>query len=288
MFIEIENKIRTFAEKNSRIRAVVLNGSRANPNVNTDSLQDYDLIFIVDDFNSFLENRDWLSHFGNPVLQQIPDEMDLGKEENDCHFSYTFLTYFDDGNRIDLTLYPKDKFETEFIPESLSIVWMDKDGLLRNIPRASEIDFHISKPTQQEFTEVCNEFWWCLTNVAKGLKREELIYAKEMMENVVRPMFLKLIEWKIGAANSFKVSTGKSGKFIAKYVDEEFYKSILATYADSTIENNWTALFLMMDIFREEQRNLADKLHLQSNPEEAKNAYNIVIKMRKCKMISNK
>lgn len=280
MFTEIENKIRTFAENDSRIRAVILNGSRANQNVNTDILQDYDLLFIVEDFHSFLENRDWLLYFGTPILQQIPDEMDLGKEENVSRLSFTFLTYFDNGNRIDLTLFPKDQFETDFNPESLSIVWIDKDGLLKNIPKASDIDFHITRPTQQEFTEVCNEFWWCLTNVAKGLKREELIYAKDMMENVVRPMFLKIIEWKIGADNNFKVSTGKSGKFIAKFLDHQFYNSILATYSDSNMDNNWTTLFLMMDIFKEEQYNLADVLHLQTNSKEIKNACDIVINIR--------
>lgn len=280
MFTEIENKIRTFAENDSRIRAVILNGSRANQNVNTDVLQDYDLIFIVEDFHSFLENRDWLLYFGTPVLQQIPDEMDLGKEENASRFSFTSLTYFDNGNRIDLTLFPKNQFETDFNPESLSSVWIDKDGLLKNIPKASDVDFHITRPTQQEFTEVCNEFWWRLTNVAKGLKREELIYAKDMMENVVRPMFLKIIEWKIGADNNFKVSTGKSGKFIVKYLDHQFYNSILATYSDSIMDNNWKALFLMMDIFKEEQYNLADVLHLQTNSKEIKNACDIVINIR--------
>lgn len=280
MLNTIESKILKLAEKDSRIRAVILNGSRANPNVNKDNLQDFDITFIVGDFNSFLENRNWLHYLGNPILQQFPDEMDLGKEENEHRNSFTFLTYFDDGNRIDITLFPKEKFETDFNSESLSIVWMDKDGMLKNIAITSDIDYHISKPSQQEFSEVCNEFWWCITNVAKGLKREEIIYAKDMMENVVRPMFLKIIEWKIGVENSFKVSTGKSGKFIAKYLDDQFYNSILATYSNSNIETNWTALFLMMKIFREEQSHLANNLHLKTNSDEAKNAFDIVTKIR--------
>lgn len=285
MFTEIENNIRAFALHNSKIRAVVLNGSRANPNVKADSLQDFDLTFIVEDFQSFLDNRDWLLHFGTPVLQQIPDEMAMGKEEKEHHYSITFLTYFDNGTRLDITLFPKDKLKTYFSPESLSIVWIDKDNLLNNLPENSDIDYHITKPTQQEFLEVCNEFWWCAPNVAKGLKREEVIYAKDMMENVVRPMFIKLIEWKIGLANNFKVSTGKSGKFIKKFTDEQFYNAILATYSDSNLENNWTSLFLMLDIFKQEQLHLANSLDLENNLEEATNAYNIVTDIRNSKVI---
>lgn len=280
MFIKIENKIRTLAEKDSRIRAVILNGSRANPNVKKDNLQDYDLVFIVEDLQAFLENRSWLLTLGTPVLQQIPTEMELGSQDNEVSISFTFLTYFEDGNRIDLTLFPKDRLETDFTPESLSVVWIDKEDLFTDIPLTSDTDYRILKPTQREFTEVCNEFYWCITNVAKGLKREELIYAKDMMENIVRPMFLKMIEWKIGNANNFTISTGKSGKFIVKYVDEQLYNSILATYSDATIENNWAALFLMMDIFREEQNNLANTLNFEPNLEEAANAYNIVIKIK--------
>lgn len=211
--------------------------------------------------------------------------MAMGKEEKEHHYSITFLTYFDNGTRLDITLFPKDKLKKYFSPESLSIVWIDKDNLLNNLPENSDVDYHITKPTQQEFSEVCNEFWWCAPNVAKGLKREEVIYAKDMMENVVRPMFIKLIEWKIGLANNFKVSTGKSGKFIAKHTDEQFYNAILATYSDSNLENNWTALFLMLDIFKQEQLHLANALDLENNLEEATNAYNIVTDIRNSKVI---
>lgn len=194
----IENKILNFAQKDSRIRAVILNGSRANPLVHPDTYQDFDIIFIVKDFDSLLKERSWLKKLGTPLLQQVPDEMVLGNEFNQKQLSFSFLTIFEGDYRIDLTLFPIDQFESDYKSESLSLVWIDKDNLFQKIAVPSDSDYHISKPTEREFREVCNEFWWTITNVAKGLKREELISAKYILENIVRPMFWKLMEWNVG------------------------------------------------------------------------------------------
>lgn len=91
-----------------------------------------------------------------------------------------------------------------------------------------------------------------------------------MLENIVRPMFWKMIEWNIGSEYDFKVSVGKSGKFAKRYLTKSLYENILKTYADSGIESNWRALFLMIKVFREEQEKLAKKLNFYINIEEVK------------------
>lgn len=272
-------KILKFAKNDERVRAVLLNGSRANPKVKPDKYQDFDLLFVVQDFNTFLADRNWISHFGKPILQQLPDEMDLGNENNQEKVLFTFLTIFEDGNRIDLNLFPREKFETDFVADSLTVVWLDKDNLFNEIPKSTDKDYHIKKPTQKEFSEVCNEFWWTITYVAKGLKRNEIVYAKDTMETVVRPMFLQMIEWKIGFDFDFKVSIGKSGKFIDRYLEPSFYNEILKTYTDTGIENNWKALFLMVKIFKEQQLILAKKLNFYINIDEANNSLKYIEKL---------
>ena len=46
---EIKDLILDFARQNNRVRAVLLNGSRANPKAKPDKLRDFDIVFIVDD-----------------------------------------------------------------------------------------------------------------------------------------------------------------------------------------------------------------------------------------------
>ena len=229
---------------------------------------------------TFLADRNWISCFGIPILQQFPDEMTLGNENNREKVSFAFLTIFEDGNRIDLTLFPREKFESDFVMDSLTLVWLDKDNLFKNTPKSTDKDFYVKKPTQKEFFEVCNEFWWTITYVAKGLKRNEIIYAKDIMENVVRPMFLQIIEWKIGFDFDFKISIGKSGKFIEKYLESSFYEKILKTYTGADIEKNWNALFLMTKIFKEQQKQLSQNLNFDMNEDETNNAIKYIEKLR--------
>jgi len=265
-----ETKILSLAKQDERIRAVILNGSRANSLVAPDEYQDYDIVFMVSDIESIKKDNTIYNTFGQPAIQQLPDDMLLGSEGGVTPISYAYLMIYDDGSRLDLTLYPIDKLN-EYKRDSLSIVWLDKDNMFRDMPKASDIDYHVQRPTQREFTEVCNEFWWCATNVAKGLAREERLYAKDMMETVVRPMFLQLFEWKVGSEHNFSVSIGKSGKYIKQYLSTKAYNKVLRTYSNANIQNTWEAFNTMTSYFYELQLKLGKRLALDVNTKEAEN-----------------
>jgi aminoglycoside 6-adenylyltransferase len=266
---DMKNLIIEFALKDGRIRTVLLNGSRANPNIKPDKFQDFDIVYIVRNFESFISDHNWTNVFGEKLIWQLPGEMSLG--ENDDAVGFSYLMLFKDGNRIDLTLFPLEKVKTDFKIDSLTIVWLDKDKLFTNVPPSSDTDYYIRKPKEKEFLDTCNEFWWVSTYVAKGLLRNEITYAKEMFETVVRPMFMKLIEWKIGVETDFLVSFGKAGRFLKKYLTNNHYNSVLATYADFDIENNWKSLFVITDLFGQFANELSVKLKFQYNKTEEQN-----------------
>jgi aminoglycoside 6-adenylyltransferase len=181
---------------------------------------------------------------------------------------------FTDGNRIDLTLFPLDKLTTLLEEESLLRFLMDKDNLVNNFPPPGEKAYLIKPPTEKEFNDCCNEFWWVSTYVAKGLYRKEIIYAHTILENPVRIMFLKLIEWYIGITTSFTVSFGKNGRNIQRYLSPEIYHHILATYPDSNVNNTWEALFLMVSLYNKLATEVATKLKFGYNEIEADNVMN--------------
>ena len=52
------------ARNDERIRAVYMNGSRTNPNVEKDIYQDFDIVFVVTETSSFVEDESWMEHFG--------------------------------------------------------------------------------------------------------------------------------------------------------------------------------------------------------------------------------
>jgi aminoglycoside 6-adenylyltransferase len=269
---EIKNLLLDFAQKDNRIRAVLLNGSRANPNVKPDILQDFDIVFIIDDLESFISNHSWTDVFGEKIIFQLPDEMNLGNEDcNRKKVSFSYLMLFKDKNRIDLTLFPLQKFTSHFKLDSLTIVWLDKDNLFENVTISNDEDYRIHKPTEKEFLDTCNEFWWVSTYVVKGLLRKEITYAKGMLERVVRPMFMQVIEWNVGIENNFNVSLGKDDRFLELYITNDFYKKILLTYSNFELEENWKALLVMTEVFQQASNFVADKFGFSINKTEEQN-----------------
>lgn len=265
---EIINLILHVAKTDDRIRTVLLNGSRANPNVTKDVFQDFDIVYIVREIDSFTRDKNWIDVFGERLILQLPEEMTIG--EKDPH-SFHYLMFFTDRRRIDLTLFPVDKFNTQFKRDRLTTLLLDKDRLFEKLPLSGDSDYLIKRPTQEEFTDCCNEFWWVSMNVAKGLWRKDITYAKGMMEIHVRNMFLKMIEWNIGIETDFSVPFGQYGRNIKRYVSPELYNKILLTYPDSNISNIWKSLFLMTNLFADLANIIATKLKFNYNKAEEKN-----------------
>ena len=250
---EMFNLILKIANHDERIRAVYMNGSRTNPNVVKDKYQDYDVVFVVTETESFLANKNWIEKFGEIAIVQEPDWNDvktgLYGERFDFSRSYAWLMLFKDGNRIDLGIEIKEEAEKNFLKDRLTRLLLDKDDFLPKIPLPTDEDYHVRKPNQDEYTAYCNDFWWCLNNVAKGIARDELPYAMEMYNLVVRKLLNGMIDWYIGTLTNFSVSTGKMGKYYKKYLPSKLYELYAKTYSDSDYNHFWASVFTACELF---------------------------------------
>ncbi len=234
------------AERDERIRVVILNGSRVNPNAPRDIFQDYDVVYVVTDVAPFKYNEDWIAQFGELMIMQMPEEM--GDEPPSSAGSFTYLMQFADGNRIDLNLVSAANFDPE--EDSLSVLLLDKDGIVGTLPEPSERDYLPKPPTPKAFDNCCNEFWWVSPYVAKGLWREEFVYAKEMLDRIVRKQLMKMLVWHIGVQTDFRSNPGKFGKHFEEYLEAELWEMLLDTYAGAGYDETWDALLSMGDLFR--------------------------------------
>ncbi len=234
------------ARSDERIRAVIMTSSRVNPNAPRDIFQDFDIVYIVNDIAPFVNNCEWIRRFGELMILQMPDAMQDPPPDNDGGFTY--LMQFKDGNRIDLGIYPLTKLD-EIVKDSLSVVLLDKDGVVRPLPPPNESSCLPKPPTAKAFFDCCNEFWWVSPYVAKGLWRGELVYARCMLE-LVREQLLKMLTWYIGVGTAFSRNPGKFGKYFQQYLEPELWDMLLKTYADASYDATWEALFTMGDLFR--------------------------------------
>lgn len=258
---EMMQMILDYAKNDNRIRAVGMNGSRTNPNAPKDRFQDYDIVFLVTDMNSFIADKHWVDCFGSRIIMQTPEDMKLLPPELDGNYSYLML--FSDGNRIDLTLCPVEKKANWINGDKLSIVLLDKDCALPHLPEPTDQDYWVKRPSAALYADCCNEFWWVSTYVAKGLWRREMTYAMDHLNMCVRPMLIKMLEWKVGLDTGFSLSTGKNGKYLENYLPKQSWLALMSTYPQGTYEAVWNALFTALDLFRGTAKEVAEQLNYE-------------------------
>ena len=248
------------ARNDERIRVVLLNGSRANPNAPRDIFQDYDIVYLVTDMAPFWKNLKWIERFGELMILQMPEDMGHPPLDKDGGFGY--LMQFADGNRIDLGVYPLAKLE-EKLQDSLTVVLLDKDNKVGPIKEANESGYLPHPPTANAFADCCNEFWWVSAYVAKGLWRNEFPYARHMLDQFTRNEMMKMLIWYAGLKTSFSKNPGKFGKYFRQYLEPELWDLLEQTYANAEYEDTWDALFAMCQLFRTAAVRVADHFGFQ-------------------------
>ena len=254
------------ANEDPRIRAAYLEGSRVNPTVQADIFQDYDVVYVVEETKSFREDPSWIDRFGKRLYMQYPE--DSAYFPSDVENCYGWLMQFADGNRLDLHVCTMETVKRDL---ELYRVLVDKDNLLPSEPVKTEEIYWVKKPTPEQFHDTCNEFWWCLNNVAKGLWRKEIPYVMDMVNIYVRPMLTRIVEWKIGVDNHFSVSAGKCAKYMERYVSEDIYRRYLATYSSAETEDIWDSVLGMCDLFHEIAAELSEAMEYPYDDTEAEN-----------------
>ena len=98
-----------------QVEAVAMSGSRTNPKTLKDEFQDYDVVYLVENFEELISDLSWIDQFGKRIIEQ---EVRLGHRR-------LFLMLFEDGNRIDLTLCPKDYIQ-EWIDSEAGFTVLEK------------------------------------------------------------------------------------------------------------------------------------------------------------------
>lgn len=274
---EMYDLILDIAKRDERIRAVYMNGSRANPNIKKDIFQDYDIVYVVTETKTFIEDKKWTSNFGELIIFQEPDKLDKMQGINiDFNNGYTYLMQFTDGNRIDLHLQPINMLTEEYNKDKLVVQLLDKDNILPEVKPASDEDYWIKKPSYEEYFSECNNFWWVALYCAKGLWRKEILYSIDVMNNYVRDGLITMIKWKVGIETNFKVSIGKSNKFLKEYIDKELWDKLMSTFNMSDYNSSWTALFITCELFEEVAYSVSKQLGYEYNYDEAQRSFNFI------------
>ena len=244
---EMMNLILQIAES-LKVDAVALSGSRTNDHAPKDEFQDYDVVYLVDNLENLISDLSWLDQFGNRLIEQ---HNILGNRR-------LYLMLFEDGNRIDLTLCPKDHIQEWVDSEAGYTVLVDEKGLFESYTTSPE-RYWTSPASQIDFEKSCNEFWWVSSYVVKGICRNQLIYATDHLYGICQQELLKVLAWQV-ASDRGKVDIGKNYKYLFNYLPAEKEKEFSNLLDFSNIEKITQSLLATMDFFHKEAQDLAKKM----------------------------
>ena len=278
---EMYGLIKEVALKDERIRAVYMNGSRANPNAKRDIFQDFDIVYVVTETESFIQDKSWTSIFGSFIISQEPDKLDkmLGQTV-DFSRSYTYLMQFQDGNRIDLHLEIIDEMLKEYGKDTMTVPLLDKDGCLFPISPTSDEGYRIKRPDFGMYFSRCNNFWWVAPYCAKGLWRNEILYTCEMLNSWVRKELMQMLSWYVGIQTDFKVNLGTGNKWLQQYISEDWWKKLMLTYNLGDYESAWTALINTCELFEEVAPIVGKSLEYEYNEVEANQSFAFIMHIK--------
>jgi len=157
---DILSRIVSWAEQEDPVRALVLEGSRAEKG-QVDELADYDVNMFITDPEPYTHDDRWIAAIAD-VWVSIPDKV--------THHGQVFATrlvIYQAGVKVDFILYSTDVLRafarSDPLPEHYDLgyrVLLDKDRVAADMPASSLQAFRRGKPTETTFLECVHELWF--------------------------------------------------------------------------------------------------------------------------------
>ena len=231
-----------------QVVAVAMSGSRTNPKAPKDEFQDYDVVYIVEDLDGLVADLAWLEGFGKRKIEQ----------HNVLDHRRLYLMLFEDGNRIDLTLCPKEHIK-EWVDSEADFTVLDDPQELFAPYVPTPKRYWTTAASATDFDKSCNEFWWVSAYVVKGICRKQLLYATDHLYGICQQELLKVFAWQVSSDRG-RVDIGKNYKYLFQYLPTEKEKEFSALLDFSNVEKLTQSLFVTMQLFHREAQILARKI----------------------------
>jgi len=259
---EMIDKFVKWAEKQDDIRALLLTSSRTNPNAIVDVFSDYDVIVVVTDIHTFLDDS-WLGDHGEVLaVYRDPVRLEYGFEK------FTRVTNYQDGPKIDYTVWPMELLkrivQEPELPDYLDDgyrVLLDKDNLAEGLKPPTYTAFIPAIPTSEEYQIIIEELFNDAGYVAKNLWRDNLFPVKLNLDYIMKAHCLrKMLEWRMEIDNDWSIKPGAYGRNLKKFISPVSWSELEKTYVGAGREENWEALFRTIALFRKVALEVGDRL----------------------------
>jgi aminoglycoside 6-adenylyltransferase len=248
----------TWAEKETNISSAVVIGSRARTDHPADQWADLDVIVVTRDPARLLSRTDWLAVIGKTVLTFIEDTSNGDEKER--------RVMFDTGLDVDFSVIPYAKIEMMLQPEVFAQVveqmsnvfgrgvrvLLDKEGQVERLGKLISQDKvpPPQLPSETNFLQVLNDFWYHTVWTARHLRRGELWWGGSGLNGRLRDLLFIMMEWQARASKGPNHDIWFRGRFLEEWADPRAVQALGGVLSHYDAEDTWQALLAMMELFR--------------------------------------
>lgn len=231
---------------------MILTSSRTRPDGPVDLLSDYDLILAVSDVKPFAFDDAWFADYDRPMVRW--------GDQSEMHGLSTYFrgVVYQNHIKIDYSIWPVELLEriagADSLPDQLDVgyrVLLDKEQRTAGWKHPSYQAHIPAKPTQAEYQALIEEFWWSATYVAKSLWRNELIFARWVLDQDLKlETMRRMLEWHIEINHDWSLKPGVYGRGLEQLLPASAWAEFATTYGALDGEATWAALDRTIALFR--------------------------------------
>jgi len=250
---EVVGKLVAWGTAHPLIRAMILTSSRTRPDGPVDLLSDYDLILAVSDVALFAFDDAWTSAYDRPMVRW--------GDQSEMHGLATYFrgVVYQNYVKIDYGIWPVELLSriaaSASLPDELDVgyrVLLDKDQRTAEWKQPSYLAHIPTRPAQAEYQALVEEFWWSATYVAKSLWRDDLVFAKWVLDQDLKlETVRRMLEWRIEIDHNWSVKPGVYGRGLKQLLPPLIWSEFARTYVSLDVEETWAALDRVKALFRQ-------------------------------------
>lgn len=254
------DKVIQWANAQTDIIALIMTGSRAQPDGSVDAFSDYDLEIFATDPGKYTSSASWITEIRD-VWVYVPTT-----SSRDCE---TILVVFNGGEKVDFSIFPVSALEDAVKSQALNDLYergfrvlIDRKGLASRLPVPSYLSPVRLPPTETEFRAAVEEFWFETSHIPKYLERDDLWVVK-FRDWTLKGLLLRMMEWQAVARSGDRTDVWQIGMRIKDWTSPDVWQRLHEVFARFDAADSWRALLATTTLFRDVARETANKLGYQ-------------------------
>lgn len=227
---EIINRILELCAAREEIRAIIVIGSQARKNKKADEYSDLDLIVVCDVPEKLLYKDEWLNHLGKREYSFVEDTIANQKERRvlfEGSLDVDFIVLSTEFFRFALENHLQD----DIMKRGYRILY-DDAGFSDSMAKIPVMD-HMKNdvPSEEEFRNLVNEFYYHIVWTEKKISRGELWTAKMCVDVHLKNLLLRMIEMYEICVHGIDFDVWHNGRMLEEWADEDIVQELSQCFA---------------------------------------------------------